>query len=299
MTHVLAALALVRERPFASLIGAVALALGLVLAGFSLWVLRVTTAAEGAIAEQVVVRARLDPKLDEPATEAVLQALTRLDGVREVAYVGPGAQRDELVAILGEELLAGLDDAVFPRGGLARITLERGAVVDQASLDALSARVAAIEQVSGVERAPFESRHLAFIFDAGLAARTAGFLLAVLALVAGALGVYQRVTLAHVARARELELYRAFGATERWLMARYVWLGLILGAAAAALAIAIGLFIDLPLADLASLLPGTERTPVVSAPYLAGVVIGGLGLALLACLHALRKNRHGAPGRTP
>jgi putative ABC transport system permease protein len=276
------------ERPFASLFGASALALGLILAGLSLWMLRVTDGMEGAIEEQVVLRAHLDPKLDEAATRGTLLALGAIEGVREVAWVGPQAQRAELVQILGAELLAGLDDAVFPRGGLARVTLERGVVTSIEALDALRNRVERVGEVVGVESAPYESRHLAVIFDAADATRGVGLLLAALALVVGALTIYQRIALGLAARRQELVLYRSFGATERWLMGRYFALALLIGGAAAAIGILVGLFIDQPLAEMAALMPGNTASAVTSPEYLLGNVAGGLGGALLACFYAVR-----------
>ncbi len=291
MMHLSAALRLLLERPLASLFGAIALAIGLVLAGLAVWVLAVVGGAEGAIEEQVVLRARLDPTLDKAATENALLALSALNGVREVAWIGPEAQRAELVQILGDELLAGLDDAVFPRGGLARITLARGVVSDRAALEALLGSVARVDSVKGVERVPFDPRHLAFLFDAAGVARVVGLGLALLALLAGALAVYQRTALALATRTNELSLYRAFGATESWLMGRYFVLALVVGAAAAGIAILVGLVIDAPLADLASLLPGNEGQGVTSLFYLIGSVVGGLGLAAVAGLYAVRRER--------
>jgi len=287
--HLRHALRLLLERPLFSLLGVAALALGLVLAGLSLWVLSVTGAAGAAIEADVVLRARLDPKLDEAKTKQVLLAIAAVEGVREVAWVGPEAQRQELGAILGEPLLEGLDSAVFPQGGLARVTLARGVIADRDALDRLQATISRIDTVEGVEDVPYDPRHLAFLFDASSVARLVGLGLALLALLSGALAVFSRVALALAARAPELRLYRAFGATERWLMARYFVLALVLGALAAALAIAVGLAIDGPLADLASLLPGSGALGVTSPVYLAVAVIGGLGLAAIAGLRAVAR----------
>ena len=291
MMHLSAAIRLLLERPLASLFGAVALALGLVLAGLSVWVLAVVGGAEGALEEQVVLRARLDPKLDEAATKTALLAISAVKGVHEVAWVGPEAQRKELVGILGDELLAGLDDAVFPKGGLARVAIDRGVIADRAALDGLLDGVEKINDVQGIERVPFDPRHLAFLFDAAGVARIVGLGLALLALLAGALAVYQRTALALATRTSELNLYRSFGATESWLMGRYFVLALVVGAAAAGIAILVGLVIDGPLSDLASLLPGNEGNGVTSLFYLVGSVVGGLGLAGAAGLYAVRRER--------
>lgn len=295
MMHLSAAVRLLLERPLASLFGAIALALGLVLAGLSVWVLTVVGGAQGALEEQVILRARLDPKLDEAATKTALLAISAVKGVHEVAWVGPEAQRKELVGILGDELLAGLDDAVFPKGGLARVAIDRGVIADRAALDGLLASVEKIDSVQGVERVPFDPRHLAFLFDAAGVARVVGLGLALLALLAGALAVYQRTALALATRTNELTLYRSFGATERWLMGRYFVLALVVGGAAAGIAIVVGLVIDGPLSDLASLLPGNEGKGVTSLFYLVGSVVGGLGLAAVAGLSAVRRERSRLP----
>jgi len=289
--HLTAAIRLLLERPLASLFGAIALALGLVLAGLSVWVLAVVGGAEGALEEQVILRARLDPKLDKDATQQALLAITSIKGVHEVAWVGPDAQRAELVGILGDELLAGLDDAVFPKGGLARVAIERGVIADRAALDDLVAAVQKIDAVQGIEKVPFDPRHLAFLFDAAGVARLVGLGLALLALLAGALAVYQRTALALATRTAELSLYRSFGATEPWLMGRYFVLALVVGGVAAGIAILVGLVIDGPLSDLASLLPGNEGNGVTSLFYLVGSLVGGLGLAALAGLYAVRRER--------
>jgi len=291
MMHLAAAIRLLLERPLASLLGALALALGLVLAGLAVWVLTVVGGAQGAIDEQVVLRARLDPTLDKATTENTLLALSAVKGVREVAWIGPEAQRSELVGILGDELLAGLDDAVFPKGGLARITIERGVISDRSALETLVGTIERVDAVKGIERVPFDPRHLAFLFDAAGVARVVGLGLALLALLAGALAVYQRTALALATRTTELSLYRAFGATESWLMARYFVLALVVGGAAAGIAILVGLMIDGPLADLASLLPGNEGQGVTSLFYLIGSLVGGLGLAAASGFYAVRRER--------
>ena len=291
MSHLLAALRLFLERPLASVFGAVALALGLVLAGLAWWVLGVAGDASAALEEQVVLRARLDPTLDEAATKDALLALAAVKGVKTVQWVGPEAQRAELQAVLGDELLAGLDDAVFPKGGLAKVVLERGVIADRASLEALQSSVAALDAVAGIEKVPYDPRHLEVLFAAAGVARWVGLGLALLALLAGGLAIHQRVSLALAARSAELSVYRAFGAAEGWLMARYFALALAIGGLAAALAILVGLFVDGPLGDLAALLPGNEAHGVSGAVYIGAALVGGLGIAAAAGFHAVSRAR--------
>ena len=185
MAHFSSALRLLLQRPLASVFGAVALALGLVLAGLSWWVLDVVGNAQSAIEDQIVVRARLDPKLDEAATQTTLLALLEVPGVGTAEWVGPEAQKTELTKLLGEDLLAGLDEAVFPRGGLVRLTIERGTVSDASDLEAMLTAVKKVDHVEGVADVPFDPRHLAFLFDAAAVARIVGLGLALLALLAG------------------------------------------------------------------------------------------------------------------
>jgi cell division protein FtsX len=291
MRHLDAALRLFVLRPFASLLGAVALALGLVLAGLSVWVLGAAGAAEASIEAEVVLRARLDPKLDEAGTKRALLDLAARGGVREVAWVGPEAPRAELESILGGELLGGLDSAVFPQGGLARVRLERGVLSDRAALDQLLAKVQAIERVEGLEEVPYDPRHLAFLFDAMAVARFVGLGLALLALLSGALAIHQRVRHTLLERTQELALYRAFGATERWLLARFLVLALLIGAAAAALAIAFSLLVDGALADLASLLPGSGARGLFDPLFIAFSILAGLGIAGFAGASALARSQ--------
>ncbi len=293
MAHFSSALRLLLQRPLASVFGAVALALGLVLAGLSWWVLDVVGNAQSAIEDQIVVRARLDPKLDEAATQTTLLALLEVPGVGTAEWVGPEAQKTELTKLLGEDLLAGLDEAVFPRGGLVRLTIERGTVSDASDLEAMLTAVKKVDHVEGVADVPFDPRHLAFLFDAAAVARIVGLGLALLALLAGALAIYQRVSLALAARGQELALYRAFGASEGWLMGRYFVLALLIGAMASGLAILVGLVIDGPLSDLASLLPNNTDTRVTSIVYLGGVIAGALGIAAGAGFYAVAREKRG------
>lgn len=291
MSHFLAATKLFLERPLASVFGAVALALGLVLAGVSWWVLGVAGNATAALDEQVILRARLDPTLDEAATKNALLALAAVKGVKSVQWVGPEAQRAELQQVLGDELLAGLDDAVFPKGGLAKVALERGVIADRAALEALQSSVAALDAVAGIEKVPYDPRHLEVLFAAASVARWVGLGLALLALLAGALAIHQRVSLALAARSSELAIYRAFGAAEGWLMARYFALALAIGVLAAALAILASWVIDGPLADLAALLPGNASHGMIGPVFFGGAIAGALGIAAAAGFHAVGRER--------
>lgn len=287
--HVRDALAMFFARPIASVLTALALAAGLVLAALAMWLSGRVDATVSALEADLVLRASLDPALDEAQTKDVLTRVAAVPGVRSVEWVGPKAQRGELASVLGEELLEGLDDQVFPMGGLAKVTIERGPLASEAELDTLVAKVKSIAEVQGVLDVPFDVRHLRFVFAAGEAGRLVGILLAAMALLVGVLAIYLLVSAAVLARRDELDLYLALGATPRWLFARHVIYAALIGLMAAAAAIAVGLYVEGPLGRLATLLPGAGGAGPLGPPYIAWAVVGGVGLALLGGLRGLER----------
>jgi len=295
--HVRDALAMVFARPVATVLTALALAAGLVLGALAMWLSGRVDATVSALDADLILRASLDPALDEAQTKDVLTRVAAIPGVKAVEWVGPKAQRAELASVLGDALLEGLDDQVFPMGGLAKITLERGPLGSESELDALVAKVKGIGEVQGVLEVPFDVRHLRFVFAAGEAGRLVGMLIAAMALLVGVLAVYLLVSAAVLGRKAELDLYLALGATPRWLFARHIIYAVLIGAMAAAAAIGVGIYVEGPLGRLATLLPGAGGAGPLGAPYLAWSVAGGVGLALLGGLRGLDRRALRSRGR--
>lgn len=281
------------RRPLASLVAVLALGLGLVVVALAAWALIQVGHFKSSLDQDLRLHAALSPTLDEAQTRALLERIAADDAVRSVRWVGPQEQRGELEAILGKELLEGLDDAVFPAGGMAEIALTRAAVTTPDGLAAFLERVKSIESIDGIDAFPFDSRHIKVLLDASEVTRIAGLLLGLIALLAGGLAVYLLIQLAHAASAPTIELLRAFGATDGFIRGRFFFAALLIGLAGAGVGVGLGVFVDAPLSDLVSIVPSQGEG--LGGPFdlvlLGWCLAGGLLVSAAACWLALAHKR--------
>lgn len=288
-THLREALRLLLRAPVASLLAVVALTLGLVLTALTTWTLGRTGAMTAALEADLRLHLALDPGLDEAQTKTALLAIAAVEGVGSVRWIGPKEQRATLTAELGEDLLAGLDDAVFPEGGMAEVVLARGAVTDLAAADALVAKLSAIAEVKGVDGLPYDPRHVRVLFDAAAVVRLGGGLLALMALLVAALCVHLIVRDGLSSSRAAIALLEAFGATRTFVRARFLAAATLLGLLSAVGAFAFALVLEGPLSDLVELLPHDGgASGLLGAPLLAWAFVGGPALALVGAWLALR-----------
>jgi len=277
-----------RQEPLLALVAVLAAAHALFFVGAAAWVGSQASAARAAMADGLVLTASLDPALDEPAIDALLQRLAAPDEVEVVRVRTPRQEREHLGALLGPGLLEGLDDLALPIGVTVDLAL-RPETLDEAALARLDATVRDLAGIDGVVALPWSPSHVRTLFAFADLVRALGWALGALALVVATAVLAQAIRRRLVATRRERELELAFGATARWLdLPAYVVSGL-LGALGATLALVLAGLVQGRLVAVTTLLPGlSDPAPIVGATYLVWCVAGGLGMGLFAAWLALR-----------
>jgi cell division protein FtsX len=294
--HLREGLRILVGRPITALLGVATLALGLVLVALAAWSNGQVGHLQATLDADLRLHAALSPTLDEAQTKAVLEKVATDAAVRSVRWVGPKEQKKHLEAILGADLLEGLDEAVFPVGGMAEIAVTRATVVDADALQAFRTRLESIESIDGIDAFPFDSRHIKVLLDAASVTRLAGLVLGLIALLAAGLVVFLFVQTALSSIATSVEILRAFGATAGFIRARFFFAAGVVGLAGAAVAVAFALVLSGPLSELVSVIPvgadsAAGASEVASGP--AGLMLyvwalgGGLVVAMVGCALAL------------
>jgi len=289
--HLREGLRILLRRPVTALLGVATLALGLLLVALAAWSSVQVVNLQATLDADLRLHAALSPTLDEAQTKAVLERVASDSAVRSVRWIGPKEQKANLEAILGAELLEGLDEAVFPVGGMAEIALTRTTVVDADALQAFRTRLASIDSVDGIDAFPFDSRHIKVLLDAASVTRLAGLGLGLIALLTAGLVVFLFVQTALSSIAASVEILRAFGATAGFIRARFFFAAGVVGLAGAAVAVAFALVLSGPLSELVSIIPVSGSARGATGP--SGVLLyawalsGGLAVAMIGCALAL------------
>lgn len=286
--HLREGLRLVLRRPVTALIASLTLGLGLSLGALAVWSHARLADAQHALEGDLVLFAALDPALDQAGTEVALKQLAAEPSVKTVRWIGPREQRARLGAIVGADLLEGLDDAVFPAGGLAEVALVRGAIADSSALDAFKERLASIEAIHGIEGFPFDFRHIQVLLDAARVSRLLGLTLALIALLAAGLAVFQFTRGELLVTAPTLTLLRDFGATATFVRARFFVAASTIGAAGAACGVAVVWLTGGALGALVSIVPGLEGSGPGGALLYVWAGVGASLVAAGGCALALR-----------
>lgn len=284
--HLREGLRIVLRRPVASLVTSLTLSLGLFVAALAAWSATQLSSAQGTLDNDLRLFAALDPALDETQTKALLETIAKDPAVRSLRWVGPLEQRERIGAVLGETLLDGLDHEVFPMGGLAEIELTRPVIKDETALGAFRERLAAIDQVHGIEAFPFDSRHIRLLLDAAAVSRVLGAALGIVSLLASVLAVYLLIQNERRRYQSTIQIYRDFGATATFIRARFFVAAVVLSLAGAFGAVLLSAMASGPLGDLVSIVPGLVSASI-SGPLLylwafVGAVVVGIGGCALA-----------------
>jgi cell division transport system permease protein len=243
MSAVPHALGVLRRRPVVGLLAALALALALVLGALALWARGEAARVAAGFGDVLVVTATLDPALDEPATQALLDKIAALPEVKTVRYVTPAQERARLAERVGADLLEGLDDDALPAPPTLDITLARGALSD-AGLAAVGTTLTALRELSGVQSIPWRPDALRLALRFGDFAWLAGLVLALVALAVAAGAVHHLARAALADSHEERALLSAFGATARQLDLPAYAAALALGLLGVAFAVAQYAFAD-------------------------------------------------------
>jgi cell division protein FtsX len=289
--HTREGLRLLLARPVASLATACAVTLALLALALTTWLLLRVSDVVTSLDKSLILHAALDPALDEAQTKETLVGLAALEGVESVRWVGPKAQREALVEAVGPTLLEGLDDAVFPAGGMAELVLTREFLESETSdPGALAARITRLAGVSGVDTLPYDPTHIALLSGGASMTRTTGTLLALLALLTAVLCSFLLIRDGLVASRKAIALLSAFGATQPFIQARFLFAATLVGLAGGGLALALGLAIQGPLVGLVTLLPDSGDAGLVGLGYVVLCLLGGPGLSLGGGLLALRRH---------
>jgi len=288
--HVREGLRILVRRPITTLLAVATLALGLLMVALAMWSNAQVANLQTSLDNDLRLHAALSPTLDEAQTKAVLERIATDTSVRSVRWIGPKEQRAGLSDILGAELLDGLDEAVFPAGGLAEIALSRGTVVDADALQSFRTRLESIESIDGIDAFPFDSSHIKVLLDVASVTRFAGLGLGLIALLAAGLVLFLFVETALGSITAAVAMLSAFGATPGFIRARFFVAAGLVGLAGGAVAVAFALFLSGPLSELVAIIPaavakeGESLTGGLLYVWAAG---GGLVVAMAGCALAL------------
>lgn len=298
VVHGREALRLLSTHLVAGLGTAIAICLALVLTAFVTWFLGRSSDLVSAIDADLELHAALDPALDEASTHNTLLAIGAIDGVETVRWIGPKEQRQVLLETLGADLLEGLDDGVFPEGGMAAIALRRDALDSEDGATSLTSKIASIAGVAGVTALPYDASHIQVLFRATSFVRLAGTLIALFALLGALLATFLVIRNALQRNDKLLDLLSAFGATPAFMRTRFVVLAALIGLLAGLGALTFGIALEGPLAGLIGLLPhgGSEPAGGLLGPgFLLWSLLGGPSLGLLGGVLALSRPRGAKP----
>lgn len=290
-----------RRRPVVGLIASLALALALVLGALALWARGEAARVAAGFGDVLVVTATLDPALDQPATQALLERIAAVPDVKTVRYVTPTEERARLAERVGADLLQGLDDDALPAPPTLDITLARGALSD-AGLTALGTTLTALREIRGVQSIPWRPDALRLALRFGDFAWLGGLVLALVALVVAAGAVHHLARSALADSREERALMSAFGATNRQLDLPAYAAALALGALGVALAVALARWIEGFAAPFANLWPGppdaTSGT-LVGPMFLVAAILVAAAVTLGSTWLAVdRSGRNGRNGRS-
>lgn len=181
-------------------------------------------------------------------------ALDRTPGITSVRYVTSEQARELLVQATGDALLQGLPQQAFP----SSLEVDVAGQLDSAALARITHQLKQIPEVESVET---YDRYASKLQGLTWAAVIASIVLAAVVLAAVLSVVGSTVRLSLQRRSVEVDVLRLVGATQRYVSGPFVVEGSMLGAAGAALAVAV----------LGALF-------LLAHPYLSGVVVVTLGI---------------------
>jgi cell division protein FtsX len=286
------------RRPIASLGTATAICLSLILTAFVAWFLGRSADLIDAIDADLELHAALDPSLDESSTHRTLLAIGEIEGVRSVRWIGPKEQRQALLDTLGPDLLEGLDDGVFPEGGMAKIALHRDALTSEEDVTSLTSKIATIAGISGVTALPYDASHIQVLFRGAAFTRLAGTLIALFALLVALLATFLVVKDALRSNRPLLMLLSAFGATSTFTRTRFILFSTVVGLLGGAAALTFGIALEEPLTGFIALLPHGGSEPargLFGLGFVSWCLLGGPLLGLVGGLVALTRHRGDGP----
>ncbi len=266
------------------------------LSGFSLAVAFVCLASAllivfnlDAVRERWARAGRASVYLRDGATPEMVSdlrsALNDTPGVTAVKFVSQSDARQEVVGGSSDPALAALPAEAFP----ASLEVEMASTVSDVDLRGIKSNLAQIPAVESVETYDQYTHKLQGLMQAGL---IAALVLALVVLAAVVSVVGSTVRLALQRRRIEVDVLRLVGASEQYVRRPFVVEGGVLGAAGAALAVALlglmYLIVRVHVADVVTLMLGVQPTflPWYAA---AGLVVLGAMLGAAASHFSLRR----------
>lgn len=296
--HLREGLRLLLAKPIQSLVTTLTFALTLCFGAEAIWTMRHMETLRDSLDEDLELMVALEEGLDETQTKAVLLEIAGLqspsgDFVDTVRWVGPQEQRAKIAGVLGDELLEGLDGAIFPDSGLVAVRLNRQTLSSPEGYASFEAGLQKIQSVQGVGYLPFDPREVHVLHQLQNQTVSSNFILGLVALGVSLLAGYAFFRGALQQSAQAMALQRAFGASTFFLHGRFYAAALLLGAIGALWALLYSLSLQSPHAELMALMVGRGQTSesfgLFGVTFLLWSILGGFGLAFGSCEIALRQ----------
>ncbi len=275
------------KAPITSLVGTLAVANFLVISSLFWFVLNNTDSVLQNIGRELAVTVYVDDALAKEDIEALLTRIADNELVEEVTYRTAEQEKERIVALLSADLLDGVDDEAIPSNQAIEVKFEPGDLTESRFED-MSAFVAGLGKTDGVEEVGFEAEHVGIIFAIGDIVVVTGWALTFISLLVAIFFIATLIRVSLLDRREELSVLHSLGATKRYLDAPFVLSGVLVGAAGAAIAIAVVIVIDGRLSALHKTAPNFEiNLDLMGGALMAYCVVGGVVIGIAGTVFSI------------
>ena len=247
----------------------------------------------GGIESKIEITAFLDPSVDNPKAEAIVEELKRLDGVYEIEYISKEEGLAEWKRDLGDkgDLLDGYMGQANPLPDKLILNIENPEYVEDIIMK--------LDAMPRVDKVNYSKEVVDTIGRVANIIRTAGLIMVILLVILAMIIINNTIRMTVYSRRREINIMKYIGATDSYIRWPFILEGLILGLVAALFAggLVFGGYILLlnksgTMFEGSSLLNLFRLLPVEAVMYDIGLVflLVGTGVGVIASALSVRKH---------
>ncbi|NLJ41326.1 MAG: ABC transporter permease [Clostridiales bacterium] len=247
----------------------------------------------GGIESKIEITAFLDPSVDNPKAEAIVEELKRLDGVYEIEYISKEEGLAEWKRDLGDkgDLLDGYMGQANPLPDKLILNIENPEYVEDIIMK--------LDAMPRVDKVNYSKEVVDTIGRVANIIRTAGLIMVILLVILAMIIINNTIRMTVYSRRREINIMKYIGATDSYIRWPFILEGLILGLVAALFAggLVFGGYILLlnksgTMFGGSSLLNLFRLLPVEAVMYDIGLVflLVGTGVGVIASALSVRKH---------
>ena len=247
----------------------------------------------GGIESKIEITVFLDPYVDNPKAEAIVEELKRLDGVYEIEYISKEEGLAEWKRDLGDkgDLLDGYMGQANPLPDKLILNIENPEYVEDIIMK--------LDAMPRVDKVNYSKEVVDTIGRVANIIRTAGLIMVILLVILAMIIINNTIRMTVYSRRREINIMKYIGATDSYIRWPFILEGLILGLVAALFAggLVFGGYILLlnksgTMFGGSSLLNLFRLLPVEAVMYDIGLVflLVGTGVGVIASALSVRKH---------